>query len=485
MATLGSRLITKQAEYHSNLTDLNNLGRMAMLAPHKMMGKMSQLFSAQNLYSNNPLSTMIKSISGGEIEIDTLDWEWEMEGADTRPLIVIENIEPASNLTLGKYKRKFRIKLDENWYKTTDVLSATLHGKRYNLAIIGGPVRHGDHYAYDVKLITKDDNDFVPLELVRPGAQWIKGYSISGEAAEKGGSTQFSGNLAFRNKLSKYRKEYRITDYASTAVLRVAMPDANGNLQKTWIRYADVKFMKQWYEELEFARWYSKSGDIVQDNGRPFQLGPGIQEQLQDSHIEYYNQLSTSLLDQYLMDIFYGRVAPGSAGRNITAFTGEYGMAEFHRAVSDVMERRGLIRNIEVFTDKVSSPYNNNAYAFGMQFVQYNLTNGGSLRLIHNPLYDNRQINSEIDPISGKPVESMRFTFLDFAGDGKSNIKVTKKKDGDFFTYVCGNYTPYGPAKRNAFASHGGDYYEMHIGTHEGIHIEDVTKCGELIYTVN
>jgi hypothetical protein len=26
-----------------------------------------------------------------------------------------------------------------------------------------------------------------------------------------------------------------------------------------------------------------------------------------------------------------------------------------------------------------------------------------------------------------------------------------------------------------------GDYYEMHVGKSGGIHIEDVTKCGELI----
>ena len=80
----------------------------------------------------------------------------------------------------------------------------------------------------------------------------------------------------------------------------------------------------------------------------------------------------------------------------------------------------------------------------------------------------------------------MRITFLDFSGEGsKSNIKVTKKEGGDFFSYVCGNYGPYGPNNKNMYPAHAGDYYEMHIGAHEGIHIEDVTKCGELIYAAN
>jgi hypothetical protein len=45
---------------------------------------------------------------------------------------------------------------------------------------------------------------------------------------------------------------------------------------------------------------------------------------------------------------------------------------------------------------------------------------------------------------------------------------------------VCG----YGP-KMVAFLHTAGDYYEMHVGKSGGIHIEDVTKCGELILSRN
>ena len=486
MATTGSRFITKEMEFHANLTERNHLGKALMIAPHKMAGPMSRLFSAQNMYSSNPLSSILNDTVGGIETIGGTEWEWQVKGADTRPLVVVEDVEPEAQAARGKYKSRFKLKLDENWYKTTDVLSPGTSSKKYNAIIVDGPVRHGDGWVYTMQLVTTNDQDFIPKDLFRAGQTWGKRYSSSGEAAEKGGSVQFSSNMALRNKLSKFRKEYRVTDYASTEVLRVALPDSNGNLQKTWIRYAEVEFMQQWHKELEIARWYSRSGDVYQDNGRPYQMGPGIQEQMEDGHIEYYSKLSIPLLDQYLMDIFYGRVAPGSKGRNITGFTGEYGMAAFHEAISDVMEKRGLIKNVESFTSKTNSPYSNNAYAYGMQFVQYNLTNGGSLRLVHNPLYDDRTLHTEIDPISGRPVESMRITFLDFSGEGsKSNIKVTKKEGGDFFSYVCGNYGPYGPNNKNMYPAHAGDYYEMHIGAHEGIHIEDVTKCGELIYAAN
>lgn len=492
MATLGSKLITKEQEWSANLTERDHLGRALLIAPHKMMDKMSTLFSAQNIYSDNPLSSILQGVKGGEVTISGTEWEWDLKGANTRPLVSMENVEPASNTTPGKFKRPFKIKLDENWYKPTDVITPGTSGKKYLCLIVGGPVRHGsgDGWLYTVQLVSKEDKDFLPVKYLKAGQQWVKYFSPSGEAAEKGGSTQFALPISLKNKLSKYRKEYRVTDYASTEVLRVGIPDSLGNYHKSWIRYADVEFMQQWYREKEIARWYARSTDsIMQDNGRPYQMGPGIQEQLEDSHIHRYSKLTTKLIEEYLMDIFYGRVKPGTAGRNVMGFTGEYGMLEFHNAIEDKIGKTGFIRNVEVYTNKINTPLHNNGLEFGMQYVKYNMANGSSLQLIHNPLYDNREIHTEIDEITGKPVESMRFTFLDFSGDkGKSNIKVVKKEGGDFFNYVCGNYGPYGPSQsagKAGMSAHAGDYYEMHIGCHEGINIEDVTKCGELIFARN
>jgi hypothetical protein len=49
---------------------------------------------------------------------------------------------------------------------------------------------------------------------------------------------------------------------------------------------------------------------------------------------------------------------------------------------------------------------------------------------------------------------------------------------------LMGMYGPYGP-KNGGSSAHAGDYYEMHVGKSGGIHIEDVTKCGELILSRN
>ena len=84
------------------------------------------------------------------------------------------------------------------------------------------------------------------------------------------------------------------------------------NFYKSWIRYAEVEFFQQWYRELELGRWYSRSTNGVRGGtGRNVKSGPGLQQILEDSHIERYSHLTAKLIEEYLMDIFYGRVKPG------------------------------------------------------------------------------------------------------------------------------------------------------------------------------
>lgn len=486
MATLGSKLITKEMEWHANMTEQNHLGAALMIKPHALEEKMNQLFSAQNYYSDNPLSSILYGIPHGEETISATEWEWELRGANTRPLVAIERVETSN--TPGKFKTTFKLKLDENWYVPGDVLSPGTSSKKYLARVQDEVQRHGDGWLYTMRLMDDDPQAFIPTRYLEAGQQWSKFFSQYEEAAEQSGSTQYSMPIALRNRMGKYRKKYKVTDYASTEVLRVGIPDTQGNYHKSWVRYAEVEFWREWYRELERGRWYSRSTDTVLGaTGRHVRSTAGIQEQLEDSHIHRYSFLTTKLIEEYLMDIFYGRVKPGK-GRAVKGFTGEYGMLAFHRAVTDWMNKSGFIRNVEVFTNKVNSPYTGNAIGLegGFQFVRYNMANGSSLELIHNPLYDDRTIHHEIDELTGFPTESQRITFLDFSGESnnRSNIKIMNKEKGFSFGYVEGLYGPYGPQKAGKMA-HSGDYYEMHARKDEGIHINDITKCGELILSRN
>lgn len=483
MAQVESRLITRRMPWHSNMTELNHLGKALITKPEVFESKLTKLFTAYN-YSDNPLTSVLAGL-GSERTINTTEWEWGLRAANTRPLVVLENVEPASITKLGQYKAPFRIKLDENWYVPGDIIHPGAANKKFQVRIQETPIRHGSGWVYTVRGMWDDNQAFLPLQYLNPGTQWAKLFSQYEEGGEQSGSTQYSLPITLKNRMSRFRKEYQVTADAANEVLAVKIPDSNGKYHDTWIKYAEVEYWQQWYKELERGYWYSRStSSVLGANGRPIYSGPGIQEQLEDSHVYRYSHLTSTLIEEYLMDIFYSRVKPGS-GRRVKAFTGEYGMLIFHRAIQDWMNKSGFIKNVEVFTDKVSSQYNANALVAGYQFVKYRMANGAELELVHNPLYDDREINMEIDPVTGFPTESMRFTFLDFSGQGASaNMSIVNKKDGMSLGYVAGLQTPYGPTN-NKLMSHAGDYYEMHVKKQCGVHIEDVSRCGELILSRN
>lgn len=479
MAKLQSSLITKQMPWHANMTEKNHLGKALIIKPDVFEGYMTQIFTSK-FYSDNPLTAALTG-SDRKKTINGTEWEWSLRGATTRPLVIVENVLDATVTRPGIGKTTFRIKLDEDWYKAGDVIHPG--NKKYQVRIQEVVGRKGNGTIYLVRLMSDNDSAFLPLAYLKVGTLWAKLFSQYEEAAEQSGSTQYALPITLKNRMSRYRKMYEVTGDAANEVLAVKIPDSTGKMHDTWIKYNEVEYWQQWYRELERGAWYSRSTDTVLGaNGRPIYSGPGVQEQLEDSHTHNYSFLSAKLIEEYLMDIFYGRIKPGQK-RSIKAYTGEYGMIIFHNAIQDWANQSGFIKIVDQFMiDKTKSEYHQNAFAAGYQFVKYRMANGSELELIHNPLYDDREINFEIDPVTGYPIESMRFTFLDFSEGGvKSNIQWIDKANGLKLGYVAGLHNPFGPNTNQSLMSHAGDYYEMHVQKQFGIHIEDVTRCGELI----
>lgn len=482
MSRLNNRLITKQMAWHANMTELNHLGKALLIKPTLFEGKMTQLFTAQR-YSDNPLTAALAGKS--EKTINTTEWEWDMKGATVRPLVIKENVEPDSNTTPGKFRQDFRVKLDMNWYMPGDVIHPGSMNKKYQCRVQTGPVGNpSTGYIYTLRGMSDDPAWFLPVKYLKVGAQWGKLYSQYEEAAEQSGSTQYSMPIGMADRMGRYRKMYQVTGDAANEVLAVGIPDSNGKIHHSWIKYAEVEYWQQWHRELERGYWYSRSTDtVIGANGRPVRTGPGVQEKMEDSIQHYYSTLTSRLIEEFLMDIFYSRVKPGKQ-RRIKGWSGEYGMIQFHRAIDDLnSKRKGFFSIVDTnFIGKDSSEYNANSLSYGYQFTKYRMANGAELELIHNPLYDDREINYEIDPLTGYPMESQRITFLDFSNQNgaESNIVLMNRANSFKLAYVVGMQTPYGPSNKE-FSSHAGDYYEMHVQAQKGVHIEDVSRCGELI----
>lgn len=464
----------------ANMTELNHLGAALIAKPHVFKGKIDTLFSARNIYAGNPLTGILAGDKLTEEYIDSSSWEWQVKDANVRPLMSMGNAN-APEVTKPCGNRQYAILwVEEKWWLPGDVVYPGTSNKKFQVRIVDNAKPRGDGYIYTIRMNSDNPKDFMPAKFFEAGVLWSKLFSQYGEATEQSGSTVFSFPITLQNSMSKYRKQYSITDYASMEVLAVKVPDSNGKYHDMWMRYAEVEYWLQWKQELERGVWYSRSAHTVLDaNGRPVRMGAGIQEQLEDAERHQYNILTHDLLEDFVMGICYGRTKPNQS-TVIRAYTGEYGMINIHKAAVESMNKGGFIRNIENYTEKVKSPYHKNAMAFGYQFVKLYLANGRVLEVVHNPMYDDPGINTEIDEITGKPKESQRITFLNFSGESlSSNIKLMKRNKGFAFGYVEGLYGPYGPSQSGKMA-HSGDYYEMHVREDLGVHISDISQCGEL-----
>jgi hypothetical protein len=468
-----ARIKINKRPWFANDTELNHLGKAGLVQAEKIDKVLSRYFNAsKNQY--NPLLAY-GNMKGKTKEITSEEVEWSLMGASSRPLVVLEDVE-AGDLRPGLGKTPFRIKLDANWFKVGDVIVP--EDKRYLLRIQNGPNPSGRGFVYTVIFQEDSQSLFLPKKFLTPGSRFVKLFSNYGEGSDSSGSVQFAMPIDLKARISTYRKEYKITGDADNAVMEVALMDESGKVHDyKWMNYADAEFKLQWNRELEFGLWYQRQGLTTPDTtGRSVRTGAGIEQLMESSHLHYYNKFSTKLIREYLMDIFYNRT--GFKSRKIEVYTGEYGAMAFHEAVDNDASKFLTLDTTNI--GKTSSEFNSNALQFGRQFTKYIGPNGIEVVLKYNPVYDDRERNFLIDPITGKPAESMKFTFFDVSdGNGDDNLYILKKKGGMKSGYIAGLQSPYGPVQ-GGLMSNSEDAYTMIEYAQMGVMLKDVSRCGQL-----
>jgi len=153
------------------------------------------------------------------------------------------------------------------------------------------------------------------------------------------------------------------------------------------------------------------------------------------------------------------------------------GMREFDRVLKEKMINMNLI-------DTVFVTGSGDSLTFGGQFKTYKMFNGIELTLKYFPLYDDTTYNRMLHPITLKPLESYRMTFLDLGRrDGEANIVKVVRKDREFVTwYTGGAVAPTGYANsKSTLRSNGKDGYTVFFLGEMGIMLRDPRACGELI----
>ena len=480
----------------ANYTMENHLGYNAYIKPTQIAQDAVQFIATTKSLSKGitPLMDLTKG-QGKTITIDTREWEWKLYGTSCRPAIVIENVEDG-NETCGIQFTKFKLKLDSDYYVIGDVL-APRGPKQFQARIQEEPIPDGNGYIYTLALMTDDPTFYLPSKFLQPGEQWKKMFSTYSEARVGAGSTMYNESPYFimRSWLTHTAKKYRITGDAARARLVVRPLIVDSKTGKTdkgsdmWYHYAEAVAEREWKEEQEYILMYSRSTKKVIDEqtGLPVNQGPGLQELMEEGNVHYYNNFTIRLVENFLRDIFFNRVKPEN--RNIYMLTGQIGLEMFDKAVKNIVNGNFSDQAVYYIDDSGNKVDRSQGgtLSYGNYYKAYNMQ-WGTLIPVWFPLYDDLEKHTEINPDTGYPTESQRFTFLNLGlGDGMTsdNIMYVERKDSESFGYMCGTYTPYGPNKGNMPMSYPGDYFDVYRTKQLGIQLTDPKLTGELIFNMH
>ena len=466
-----------KTRWYSGLSQQNHLSSAFLTEPEVMSTLVTRLFGNQG---SNPIQYLTSGM-GRTREIGNREYEWMLQGDDEKAIKVIGNFGDGGT-TPGKYRQTFRVKFAEKWFASQEVLVAD--DRDYRVRVMEDPYSDGSGWVYTLRLTGNDPDAFMDPMYLEEGREFSKEYTTVPEFST-GGNTTFSTPFKMRNHVTTLRKSYTITRSVATDVLVIKMsnPDNPGESTLTWTRYAEWEAMAQWYREVERSLWYSTYSsnargetDMLGNNGLPVYEGAGIRQQIAAANVRDYTVLTETIIRDFLIDLSYN-VLPESS-REFVAFTGEYGFAEFDKAMKESAASWTLV-------DSTFITGKNQELTLGGQFKTYLGLNGTKLTLKHLPLYDHTVSQRKLHYKTGRPLESYRFTILDFGmTGGNSNIRKVYKKDSDMIMWhTAGSIDPYGNTAKsvNTMRSDNLDGYSVHMLAEIGIQIDNPMACGELI----
>lgn len=470
-----------KSKYFADLVDENMLSNALLTEPHKVSTVLSYIFGR---YENSTVDFLTAGL-GKTIVTENRQYEWPVM-IESDKAIVIKQAKwqgsvVASTDTPGINGTPIQLYLGEKWFGPGAILE--LDDKDFQVRVKGVPYQDGNDWVYTVVIANGNAASYILPSLLTPGKQVSRGGSAYEEYSEEADIVNYQTPFKLRNHLTTMRLSYDITGSALSTVMVIAMRDPK--TKKTsylWSDYQEWIALRQWYNTIDRQLVYSKynsnadgTTDLIGTNGRPVYIGSGLLEQISPSNRQSYTTLTADLMEDFLFNLSYNIL--GTNERKFVALTGEMGMKEFDRVLKAKASSYSLI-------DTHFVTGSGQDLTLGGQFTTYKMLNGVELTLKHFPLYDNIVYNRKLHPVSGKPLESYRMTFLDFGNrDGESNISKVVRKNREMVMWHTGGSAAPGTGfskSINTLRSNAKDGYQVHFLSEQGIMVKNPTSSGEL-----
>lgn len=472
-----------RTKWFSDLVDENMLTNALMTKPHEVSQVISYLMG---YFNQGNVVDYITNGLGKTMTIENREYEWKVMIEHDKAINILDakwqgNAIATSDLP-GISQTPIQIWVPEKWFGPGAIV--IFDDKEYQARVIGEPYQDGTAFVYTLVVADGKNESYIDPTLLAAGKQVSRLASAYEEGSEEADIFNYQTPFVLRNHLTTMRASYDITGSAYSSVMVVALREPKSGKQSYyWADYQEWVAMRQWYERIDMMTMYSRFNakadgtvSLMGTNGRPVYIGAGLLQQIAPANKRYYTTLTLDTLDTFLSDLSYN--LRGFGERKFVAFTGEMGMREFDRVLREKASGYTLID-----TKFISGTGQD--LTLGGQFTTYKGLNGIELTLKHFPLYDDTVYNRKLHPVTGKPLESYRMTFIDVSSkDGQSNLRKVVRKDREMVMWYTGGSVAPGSGHSKSIStlrSNAKDGYSVHFLSEQGIMLADPTTSGELI----
>ena len=479
------------------LTKLNHLASIQAIAPQKASDVMVQLLA----FNYRPtLDTLLSQFPTKEFDTDD-EYYWDVIGCAKKnvPLVQARDVAgvvvTATSPNVGVGTEPFYLVFAEDYFANGEVIFGNLN-QVYPIRILGNPVEEGTNYRYKVELMGGITTG-IPAERLLAGERFSVGFApAERELSRKMGDIRFSTPISMRNEWTTIRIQHKVTGAMLDRKLAVGIPmkDPNGKsiIANKWMHYVDWVLEKQWndYKNTVMAWGTSNrnsNGEYLNigQSGEAIRMGSGLFEQMEAGNTVYYNDFSLKLIEDALYQLSAAKL--DYSQRKFILRTGEYGAAQFHKAVLNTMSGWTQFTfdgtNVGVI-EKTQNKMHSNALSAGFQFTQFKAPNGVIITVDVDSFYDDPVQNKVMHPNGGVAM-SYRYDIMDIGNSDQPNIiKCAIKGRPEIRGIEPGLRDPYTNNYNVQYMSHDEDSSTIHKMTTLGIAVLDPTRTMSIIPSI-
>lgn len=445
---------------------------------------------------------------------------------------IVENLEK-DNAAPGKDGQKFKIKLNENCYSNTDIITVDMRDGLQLYITDDEIYQESDGWVYTVELVgTSRRGMSYPQEYMQPGKQYIKIQNVNGEYDTQMSSissqnlrTGFmdlemelgGGHRSVTHWITGYADMMRVDESKhphlafinqrlenSGGVTLYANKDPQGKIipgSVSWHNTVEMLLRAEMEQMTENGLMWAQGGYVSGGQGRKkVKVATGLYPQLRNGNRVTYNKISLELIERQVANLFYNS-GIAVQDRKTKIMTGQGGINQISKELYDRIKQTNpyITQSKDIPGGVFYGDLQDAGFALP-RFTKFFSPVAGWIEFTHNPALDSVYGLREQDGLMGEyPLTSYTYMVLDVTDtnitnaatrinskyrvengfNNASNIILVKPQDyGDlYWGYINGTHSPFGPSDMkgmNSANSYNG--FQIWMKSFGCIWVKDVTR---------